>query len=70
MDFSYNNSALWAVIFIVIGALKIIFSIIDLIKGGHYKKTRSFVLDIILGIVIVMCGVLPLLGIGSFVPAD
>jgi hypothetical protein len=70
MDFSHNNTVLWSVVFIAVGAFKIINSIVDFLKGGRHRKVSSCLFGIIIGMGIIACGVLPLLGIGVFVPAD
>jgi len=70
MDFSHNNTVLWSVVFIAVGVFQIINSIVSLLKGGRHKKARSCLFGIIIGMGIIACGVLPLFGIGGFVPAD
>ena len=70
MDLSHNNTILWSVVFILVGILHLSSTLLQVIKGERHKKTRSYLYDIIVSLVLILCGILALMGIGSFVPAD
>lgn len=70
MDFSHNNTVLWSVVFILVGVLHLISTLRQMINGGQHKKFRSSVFNIIVSMVLITCGILALIGIGKFVPAD
>lgn len=70
MDFSHNNTVLWSVVFIAVGILHMISSIFKALQGGRHKKVSTLIFNLIISLMLITCGILALLGIGSFVPAD
>ncbi len=67
---SDGNTIFWGIFFIIVGVVKLVSIIVGVIRKNQTDSRFDRALELFFTLLIITCGVLALLGIGEFVPAD